>query len=1363
MTLRPTDLMHSIRLRAALLASFTVLAGASAAHAQWGEGVKVVSSDPQGMVLEVTPTITTGKLATGEILPAIPGAIVTNFRSLGEPMRMSILVPVALPAATGSSVEVLAAQYDAPVAGRIAPVPEMRQDDRGIVTPVYTINAAAYARPMPAQPAAELSYQGIARDVHAGAVAIAPYQYDPYAQSIRFLRSVRLRVRYGGSAGVSGSREPLSAMTRMSFPNAAAAEGWSLAKRNMPILARRSTLAQARAWMRVEVKKEGLYDLTAEDFRKAGIDLATVDPAKIAIYGGNGGGMPESIWMADSNTMRQIPVIVEKGSDGKASHVLFYGVGPYTWGYTFPNDLAPQHALNPYVTSNSYIVAVDGEDSRGFDRGGSGGDFSQTVVSGISRIFTDEERYNAVDVRKGGGSGRDWFGTEFQVDGSRTSDPKVFSNRLSWIDRSMPVLYRVRVANAGRSGTSRFDVKQKDTRLGASIAIAALDGENIARAESDLFQGNASDIPSDDVSLLGITYTNPSAATGYLDWYEIHYGRFLKAEGDQLLFDAPPGSGVAQFIVSDFSSNDLRGFDVTDPVNPKLLQSEAGDNRFVFRDALRSGSATRRYFVTTRGAARRVDNVTAASFGNLRDRMLNADILVITHPDFKSVADAYVAYRNGLGMRAAAVTTDEIYTEFSHGNLDPTALRDYVAFAMRNWPTKPTHVLLIGDASYDYRNIVSKQKQYVPIWQSDDGSLYDHVDSKSVDDFFVRVIADSANNDPADLAIGRFPIETVEQGNVILGKIRRYEESKNFGLWRQDVTLAADDDIPIGDGGGFTGQSEVLWRSYIPKWLESRKIYLGNYPTDKSSSISKPGAVEDLSDAIERGSLITNWVGHGNPDVWAHEHLLEKENFIPRLTNDSVLTYVPAATCNFGYLDEPAHISGGELFLLHPSGGAVGVMTATRAVLISNAQTMMYNHFRALFTRDPGTLRYPTLGQALVMSKRYGSSDDDKFLLIGDPAMRLNLPQDSVEVTQINVTDVRGDSMTSGNTATIGALSLVTVEGRVLDHAGAERGDFNGTAIVSLFDADRVVKVNAGEYITNVTYYGGRLFRGPAQVTNGRFRINFRVPKDIAYDTATGRVHVYAYNAQGDAAGMTNRVRIYGSDTATITDKTGPTIKLFMDDRSFRSGDLVTAKPMLMVDLADSSGINSSGSSIGHRIEAWVDNNPKSIDLTDSYQTLPTDYREGTAQRRLLNLEPGEHSLRVRAWDIYNNSSEASATFRITSEGDKTLKVEDVVNYPNPMSRETDFLFRHNQSSPLDVEITIFTVSGRKVRTLESPGVRERFVRVHWDGTDADGSPLANGVYLYRLRVKKNAVATTGELGSEEQNFETIEKVAIVR
>jgi hypothetical protein len=260
------------------------------------------------------------------------------------------------------------------------------------------------------------------------------------------------------------------------------------------------------------------------------------------------------------------------------------------------------------------------------------------------------------------------------------------------------------------------------------------------------------------------------------------------------------------------------------------------------------------------------------------------------------------------------------------------------------------------------------------------------------------------------------------------------------------------------------------------------------------------------------------------------------------------------------------------------------------------------------------------------------------------------------------------------------------------------------------------------------------------------------VPKEISFNRDAGRLLVYAYNEHGDAAGATRRVRIYGSDSAEITDVTGPQIRIFLDDRSFRAGDLVTPSPLLIIELADTSGINASNAGIGHGIEAWIDGNPTSVDLTDRYQTLPTSYQIGSTERRLDTLSPGRHELRVRAWDIFNNPSETTTFFRIAEHGSESLEVVDVVNIPNPMSRRTVFTFRHNQREPLDVDIAIYTLGGRKVRDLPARGVVDRLAQVEWDGTDSDGNLLANGVYLYRLKV------TSGEMV-----FETIEKVVVLR
>ena len=256
-------------------------------------------------------------------------------------------------------------------------------------------------------------------------------------------------------------------------------------------------------------------------------------------------------------------------------------------------------------------------------------------------------------------------------------------------------------------------------------------------------------------------------------------------------------------------------------------------------------------------------------------------------------------------------------------------------------------------------------------------------------------------------------------------------------------------------------------------------------------------------------------------------------------------------------------------------------------------------------------------------------------------------------------------------------------------------------------------------------------------------------------------MYIYAYNEAGDAVGSTCNLKVYGSDTALIADDKGPEIDIYLDDRSFRSGDVVTPTPMLIVDLQDGSGINASGAGLGHRIEAWIDDSPTSIDLTEFYTTSAEDYRMGSAERELLELVPKEYKVRVRAWDIFNNPAEATAYFRILEGEAGDLVVTDVVNYPNPMGKETTFLFRHNQTRPLDVQIDLFTPGGRKIRTLESLNVTDRFVQIPWDGHDRDGDRVANGVYFYRLRVTLAGVE--GEQGVEAQTIEIIEKVAVAQ
>jgi hypothetical protein len=1334
-----------------------------AVDAQQGGGLTVVSSSQEELVLRITPRVSTTTLGSGEILPHIDGAVVTNPRSPGEPLRFELRVPVALPYPTGTALEVIALEYAPPLAGRIAPVPVLERDAQDVPSERFAADAALYASAPASMPGVDLRYAGIARDVHAGLVVLNPALYDHSAGTLRLLRSATVRLRFPAAARRDRS-VPLSEITRSAFVNAPAATAWTLSGLTRGLM-KRSAVSAARSLMRVDVKEDGLYALSAEDFQRAGIDLAGVDPSRIAVYGTQPGGLPEDRSRIDSNQMRQVPAIVERDGGGRSSRVLFYASSPSRWEFR-GWDTLPTHRISPFSFTQSYIVAIDGEPTRPFPTTSGPAGFDSEPAYGIGRVFMDEEKVNAIDVRRvGGGSGRDWFGTEFIVDPrDRASDRRPFVTSLPGLERSAPIAYRIRVANAGRNalvggttvnGAGTFRFWQQDELLG-SVDIQSMSTYYRSIASTKLFvRPDASSVPADGRSSLEIEFTNRVAASGFLDYFEIHYGRRLVADGNSITFDAPSGEGSARFRVTGFSGDDIIGLDITDPLNPVQLErrSTGESGVFVFHDALHPARESHRYFIAERGAARRPVTTAKAVFGDLRGRARNADILVIAHEDLRASAQKYVDYRNSSGsLRAAFVTTEEIYTEYSSGTLDPTALRDYIGQAFKEWEVKPQYVILLGDATYDYRNIVTTQKQLVPTMQREnDTDGNDENYSTNTDDYFVRI---TSGDSMIDLITGRFPVETVEQADMVIDKLIRYEQTKNFGAWRHTSVLSADDNIPCGEGENFVGQSETLLRYYSPEWVEARKIYLPGYPTEKVPTDRKPGATADLMQFINRGAVITNWIGHGNPKQWGHELLLEKDQFIPRLTNDSTLTFLVAATCNFGLFDDPGQFSGAEMFFLHPTAGAVGLISSSRASFIFQNESMMYEYFKHLYERDPVTKRFPTVGAAFMRTKVSGGGsderNDEKYHIFGDPSLRLNLPENLVTLDSVNGRSLQTD------TVTVGALSVVNVSGTVTDPLGRLMEEFNGTVIVSLYDADRrSTTMECGRELAWQNP-GGRLFRGPAQVVNGRFRATFRVPKDISYDSTSARLHAYAYSATTDAVGSSSAVRVFGSDATDVSDTMGPEIAVYLDDRSFRSGDVVTPEPLLIVDLSDTSGINSSGSSLGHRIEAWIDGSPNAVDLTDYYQTGLTDYRVGSAERTLLDLEPGEHTVKVRAWDIFNNPRVGIATFRITEGGESSLVVANVVNYPNPMSRETEFTFQHNQSRPLDVEIAIYTTAGRKVRTLEARSVSERFVRIPWDGTDADGAPMANGVYFYRLRVN---VPGSESLGT----FETIEKVAIVR
>jgi hypothetical protein len=267
-------------------------------------------------------------------------------------------------------------------------------------------------------------------------------------------------------------------------------------------------------------------------------------------------------------------------------------------------------------------------------------------------------------------------------------------------------------------------------------------------------------------------------------------------------------------------------------------------------------------------------------------------------------------------------------------------------------------------------------------------------------------------------------------------------------------------------------------------------------------------------------------------------------------------------------------------------------------------------------------------------------------------------------------------------------------------------------------------------------------------VKNGRFSFGFWVPKDINYEIGKGRISMYASDgASRDAAGYTHDVLIGGSAGNGVTDDTPPRIDVFMNDESFVSGGITSENPLLLVKLNDDFGINVTGNAVGHDITSVLnDNNAEANVLNEFFEAEKDSYKTGTVRFPLKNLEPGKHTIRVKAWDIANNSAEKSTEFLVVNSQQEFL--ERVLNYPNPFSTNTRFEFEHDlDNTNLDIHVYIYSVSGKLVKTIEHsnyyPGNRVNDVR--WNGRDDYEDRLARGVYLYKIKIHAKELNLTRE------------------
>lgn len=1099
------------------------------------------------------------------------------------------------------------------------------------------------------------------------------------------------------------------------------------------------SVLQKGKWYKFSVQKSGVYIIDKNDLAAIGIDPSVIDPRKIAIYGNGGKMLPEKNNDFRNDDLVENAIFVKGEDDGvfdDDDHILFYGTSPDVWEYDTSTSLY-YHQKNLYSDHTYYFLNIGLKEGKRIQP-----EFSTTLPQTHNINKFDDHKFHEKDEHNLIGSGKVWYGEVFNSVTSYTFSEFSFPH----IDQSSSVTLIVDLA-ARSFVSSTFTI----TATGMPSPVIPIiypvsQAQNTDFAKTKKVQQTF--LPSEDDIVVNITYNKSTQGSmGWLNYIAINASRNLVFSDDQMHFRnaacVGPGN-ISEFELSNVSQY-TTVWDVSDPFNVRNIDTFFDDSVMTFRlttDSLKE-------FIAFNGNSFiKVDIVGEVANQDLHS-IASTDLIIVSHEDFldqaERLAHLHLKYDN---FSSCVVTPGEIYNEFSSGRRDVTAIRDFVKMLYdRAQPgSEPRYLLLFGDGSYDNVNRLNANTNFIPTFQSINSLL--STSTYVTDDYFGLLDDGEGLNayGSLDIGIGRFPVQTNEQAKSIVDKIEYYispsdtslmitGRPEKYGDWRNLICFIADDE----DGNLHLNQAEHLAKT-IEKGYKNYnidKIYLDAYP-----QVSTPGGDRypevntAINERISKGSLLVNYIGHGGEQGWAFENVIQISD-ITKWDNYSSMPAFLTATCEFSRFDDPFHTTAGEHVVLNPEGGGISIFSTTRVAFASSNFSLTISMYDHIFEKTDQ--HYPRLGDLIRLSKNDNNNDGTlkNFVLLGDPALKLNYPEYTVITEKINNNPVSADY------DTLKANDKVTVNGYISDHNGDIINDFNGIIYPVVYDkASEISTLGNDNNGSSLTFrlQNRILYKARSEVKNGLFSFCFMMPKDINYSYGEGKISYYAENGIIDANGHYNGIIIGGTGNNNFTDQKGPDIEIYINDTNFISGGLSTRNPFVLAHLYDKDGINAYGNGIGHEITATLDGNTEDIFVLNSYY-LPdiNTYQSGKINFQLHDLDEGLHHLKIKAWDMLNNSSEAIIEF-LVSESEKP-DIYYVLNYPNPFFDETRFVFKHNQAGKeLNVVLQIFNISGQKLLQRYFLLVPENFNTEFfvWDGKGDNGNPLAKGVYVYRLIIRND-------------------------
>ncbi len=1308
----------------------------------------------------------------------------------GTPMLPARIVHVAVPARGTVSVRASAVGTRVLEGVRLAPTPEYIERGAPVVETLIPRRGAYAARAGTPVPARLLGVSWL-RNQRVASIVIEPAQWDPSTLRLEVAAEVAIDVIGEPQAPTEVAAEiedPFEGSYRDMLVNYEQGRAWRRAanqdagSRGIGTLDPQritavgdSSVFVGHVWVKLAIPSPGFYRVTFGQVRNTlifgGVTTTPADSVRLFTWPGVP-VLPENSF-CDSCDYREVAIaFVDKQNDAvfndNEDYFYFYALGPNDWVNVYdPARPDTVHLNHPYDSNNYYYltVATPNAPVAGTPARIEVRDAAAVVDGGEITPATFRERLHFE-------TDAEYFPDATPRFPSTTSPNSYFWEKWFW-----------RSLDTGRSFGDVFDAPGADTTIAPRVRVRLWGlGESDFCSDDPSRPAHLVDLEWNGVTtnryawnaLRGFTIdaTMPSfkradnqlrievpsfgACPSRIDriafaWYDVFYQRKFQPVGNQLNFESPAAAGDYLFRIAPFTTDTLpRVFDVTDPYRPVELVSftyvpTTGGYELAFEN---TQTGVRRYRIlqvasVARIAATSIADAPTSSLVNLRSSSRRADYLVVFYDGFKQAADLLTAWRREHnGFETDSVPVSALYDQFSGGRTDPGAIRNYLRATYRSWSKKPAYVTLLGDASYDFKNLTGRAPAGQPgtLLPSYEGGFDDVVRRQfATDDWIFNV--DSAAAIVPDFFGGRIPANDLATAiDVVRNKVILYESAAPLGEYRNRVMLIADDQFQgaLEDGLDFLHvlQTGVLDSSSTPPHMDRKYVYLHTYADGPGNT--KPGAKADIKQNLNDGVALFNYIGHGSPFKLSDESVF-LDTDVGTLTNTTRLPVFIAASCDIGKFNDPTVQSLGERLLITPGRGAIGVVSATELALSGQNSNLNQSLYNRLFRRDAVTGQYKvSVAEALLASKS-GATNSQKYELLGDAATVPNFPR---LWAQMSLYDSAGVTPVTA----LGRGRTLMFRGTVVDRPGGTSVvPIDGVASLLIEDSAPRLDPPACPFCTwrpKFYYAAGPVFRGDVAIVGGTFEGRFVVPLE-AKTGGRARLRSYVRTADGASTpvdGVGNLKLQLSPGSAPAGDVAGPRIAL-----SFASGaTAVRPDATLRIDLSDPSGILISGHTPQNGIIVTVDGNTTGrADITESFRYAADSYQAGTALFRLPNLPEGGHTIEVSAADnlaaglgAATHRSKETIGFEVVAE--PPLRITRAYLFPNPAhSGGPGSGGRFVVEAPGDsvnALLRIYTVSGRLIRTLRQMGGLGQ-IQIPWDGRDDEGGELANGVYLFKVHL----------------------------